>query len=62
VQQLFQLLGIDAQQRLVRLIRPSLTISTEVRTRAVAFILPLRVCRQYSVPFSMVYSKSWTSR
>ncbi len=37
-------------------IRPSCTISTEVRTSAVAFILPLRVCRQYSVPFSMGYS------
>ena len=26
--------------------RPSFSISTEVRTSATAFILPLRVCRQ----------------
>ncbi len=29
-----------------RLIRPSLAISTELRTMACAFILPLRVCKQ----------------
>ena len=42
-------------------IKPACIISTEVRTMATAFILPLRVCRQYSVPRSMVNSKSWTS-
>ena len=42
--------------------QPRRTISTEVRTMAVAFILPLRVCRQKSRPLSMVNSKSWISR
>ena len=45
-----------------RSISPSRSISTEVRTSASAFILPLRVCSAHSLPRSMVNSKSCTSR
>ncbi len=62
VQELVESLGLDLLQRLgLGVMMPSSTMSTAMLMAAMPVRLPLRVWSMYSVPSSMVNSKSWTS-